>query len=228
MEIKLDDEAFNKLQKKVIEELVAKLKLLERKTSLLSKENSLQSGVIMQLKKYHSTKSKMLQHCDRGHLFCKKIHARYNYVADHCHYETNHKNDFKVHTRASHGRVKNPCDESQYTASSNRVLSKHIRSVHQNKKYTCENCQFSTNSAKFLQIHEENSHNKREGTVHRGADYDEALSECVKGKLKLKNEFTLRKHRGAEHDEALHECVKCQLKFKNESVLSKHIQYKHE
>ena len=130
MEIKLDDEAFNKLQKKVIEELVAKLKLLERKTSLLSKENSLQSGVIMQLKKYHSTKSKMLQHCDRGHLFCKKIHARYNYVADHCHYETNHKNDFKVHTRASHGRVKNPCDESQYTASSNRVLSKHIRSVH--------------------------------------------------------------------------------------------------
>ena len=191
MEIKLDDEAFNKLQKKVIEELVAKLKLLERKTSLLSKENSLQSGVIMQLKKYHSTKSKMLQHCDRGHLFCKKIHARYNYVADHCHYETNHKNDFKVHTRASHGRVKNPCDESQYTASSNRVLSKHIRSVHQNKKYTCENCQFSTNSAKFLQIHEENSHNKHEGTVHRGADYDEALSECVKGKLKLKNEFTL-------------------------------------
>jgi len=27
--------------------------------------------------------------------------------------------------------------------------------------------------------------------VHRGADYDEALSECVKGKLKFKNEFTL-------------------------------------
>ena len=139
-------------------------------------------------------------------------------------------------------------------ASSNHVLSKHIRSAHHNKKYTCDNCQFSTNSAKFLQIHEENSHNNHEGTVHRGADYDEALSvkgklklkneftlskhrgvehaeapiECVKGKLKLKNEFTLRKHRGAEHDEALHECVKCQLKFKNESVLSKHIQYKHE
>ena len=37
----MDDEAFNKLQKKVIEELVAKLKLLERKISLLSKENSL-------------------------------------------------------------------------------------------------------------------------------------------------------------------------------------------
>jgi len=72
MEFKLNDEAFNKLQKKVIEELVAKLKLLERKISLLSKENSLQSGVIMQLKKYHSTKSKMLQHCDRGHLFARK------------------------------------------------------------------------------------------------------------------------------------------------------------
>ena len=41
MEFKLNDEAFNKLQKKVIEELVAKLKLLERKISLLSKENSL-------------------------------------------------------------------------------------------------------------------------------------------------------------------------------------------
>ena len=84
MEIKLDDEAFNKLQKKVIEELVAKLKFLERKTCLLSKENS--------------TKSKMLQHCDRGHLFCKKIHARYNYVADHCHYDANRKDAFKAHT----------------------------------------------------------------------------------------------------------------------------------
>ena len=41
MEFKLNDEAFNK------EELVAKLKLLERKISLLSKENSLQSCVIM-------------------------------------------------------------------------------------------------------------------------------------------------------------------------------------
>ena len=116
--------------------------------------------------------------------------------------------------------------------------------------------------SKFLQIHEENSHNKREVTVHgrvehdeatneyvevlnecvkgqlklkneytlskhRGAEHAEAPIECVKGKLKLKNEFTLRKHRGAKHDEALHECVKCQLKFKNESVLSKHIQYKH-
>merc|ERR1712082_55856 len=69
----LHDEAFNKLQKKVIEELVAKLKLLERKISLLCKENSLQSCVIMQLKKHHSTKSKIVQHCDRGHLFCKKI-----------------------------------------------------------------------------------------------------------------------------------------------------------
>ena len=83
MEFKLNDEAFNKLQKKVIEELVAKLKLLERKMSLLSKENSLQSCVIMQLKKYHSTKSKMVQHCDRGHLFCKKINTRYNFVAEH-------------------------------------------------------------------------------------------------------------------------------------------------
>ena len=76
MEFKLD-EVFNKLQKKVIEDLVAKLKLQERKISLLSKENSLQSCVIMQLKKYHSTKSKMVQHCDRGHLLCKKIHTRY-------------------------------------------------------------------------------------------------------------------------------------------------------
>ena len=50
MEFKLD-EVFNKLQKKVIEDLVAKLKLQERKISLLSKENSLQSCVIMQLKK---------------------------------------------------------------------------------------------------------------------------------------------------------------------------------
>ena len=40
MEFKLD-EVFNKLQKKVIEDLVAKLKLQERKISLLSKENSL-------------------------------------------------------------------------------------------------------------------------------------------------------------------------------------------
>ena len=51
MEFKLD-EVFNKLQKKVIEDLVAKLKLQERKISLLSKENSLQSCVILQLKKY--------------------------------------------------------------------------------------------------------------------------------------------------------------------------------
>ena len=134
----------------MIEELVAKLKLLERKISLLSKENSLQSCVIMQLKKYHSTKSKMVQHCDRGHLFCKKIHTRYNFVAEHCHYEVMRKEAFKAHTRASHGRVKNPCGESQYTASSNRVLSKHICAVHQDKKYTCENCQFSTNSVEVF------------------------------------------------------------------------------
>ena len=51
MEFKLD-EVFNKLQKKVMEDLVAKLKLQERKISLLSKEISLQSCVILQLKKY--------------------------------------------------------------------------------------------------------------------------------------------------------------------------------
>ena len=120
----------------------------------------------------------------------------------HCHYEVNWKNDFKAHKRASHGRVKHPCDASQYKASSNFTLNEREKNPCVERKYkarstfTCDYCQFSANSARFLQIHKENSHYKREVNVHRGNENVEAPNECVKGKFKLKNKFTLSKHRG--------------------------------
>ena len=142
----------------------------------------------------------MFQHYDRGLLLCKKIHTRYNYVAEHCHYEVNWKNDFKAHKRASHGRVKHPCDASQYKASSNFTLNEREKNPCVERKYkarstfTCDYCQFSANSARFLQIHKENSHNKREVNVHGGADYDKVLNECGKSRLKLENKSLLSKH----------------------------------
>ena len=105
-------------------------------------------------------------------------------------------------TRASHERVKKLCGENQYNASSNFTLNELVKNpcieskYHQARStYTCD-CQFSANSARFLQIHKENYHYKREVNVHSGDENVEAPNECVKGKFKLKNKFTLSKHRG--------------------------------
>ena len=105
-------------------------------------------------------------------------------------------------TRASHERVKKLCGENQYNASSNFTLNELVKNPCIESKYnqarstyTCD-CQFSANSARFLQIHKENYHYKREVNVHSGDENVEASNECVKGKFKLKNKFTLSKHRG--------------------------------
>ena len=47
-----------------------------------------------------------------------------------------------------------------------------------------------------MQVQTSHSHFKREVNVHRGDGNVEAPNECVKGKFKLKNKFTLSKHRG--------------------------------
>ena len=225
----------------MIEELVAKLKLLERKISLLSKENSLQSCVILQLKKYLQPSPRWFSIVTEVFYFARKYIPGTIMLLNIVTMKSIGRTISKPTKELvmDYGRVKHPCDASQYKASSNFTLNEREKNPCVERKYkarltfTCDYCQFSANSARFLQIHKENSHNKREVNVHGGADYDEVLNECGKSRLKLENKSVLSKriqskHQGTDSDEALNDCVKGQLKLENESVPSKHIHSVHQ
>ena len=238
MEFKLD-EVFNKLQKKVMEDLVAKLKLQERKISLLSKHPCDAS-------QYKASSNFTLNEREKNPCVERKYKARLTFTCDYCQFSANsarflqihkenshNKREVNVHGGADYEEVLNECGKSRLKLENKSVLSKHIQSKHQ------------------------------------GTDSDEALNDCVKGQLKLENESVPSKHirsvhqdrkytcdfcqfsansakglqihevnshnkcevamhREAEHAEAPNECVKDNLKSKNESALRKHMQSKHQ